>query len=865
MRVGAAIFGISEYSDINLNTGANKLLYASEDVLSFERYVRAAWSTATLLTIECWTDHSATSSEWSSSIERLAAFKLDLFIVYLAGHAFRTEQDNAVFCLADAHGNDGVLTSEEIDRAFESIGAGTSVLFLDCCHAEAVVAGTRFFRVLDGSRARLFLCSARSEQRAWEDSTIQHGLFSNAVIRGLADTSPLSSVDGYVDVDDLFIFVCEDVSKRAFAQKNQARQEPVRGGMSTSRVRMPTASVAELGDQISTYQALATTFRRWLTRAAVFLIAFIVITDLSYQHLMIDSEGDIVARSGLRIFDPLRRMLPGGIIDTGFDRSDLDQNPDANTGAFSKLVNGSLLANRLRYSTAWPTKLGPLLKTEARQKLSIFLHARLDDGADGYNSAVHGPRIEEFLTLKTLDQTMDVDSVKKAFAYDLPNIDLGCWENIVNKIDFTLSNPSTTRFLKELDWHFLVTVDTDDRNKSFGKLLKIVAYRHVADARERASGIRNLKYDGVREFARLADWARSPRFRSVISEIKHPNSWCALSEVFVVALTDDDKAASNAEGILLAQLETYDKAETGDVLNSGAAMALSLLAIVARHRYLEERTVDRVSRFLRTDERGLDGPPEFAEWLTAIAPLMPFPKDTRGFLLDTLSAPMEEHEFKQLTAFEILARNAQHLSEQDRAVVERWAQQNREKFGTFDSYVNGIAYLAASLPDGFVHDYLSSVMARTNSARAIAPPRESWRGDMLISQSDVPEWLAISRIAQGMLLQDHVANELVAFASVASPEETRREALLAVAHQLKVIRTSDWQGLRRTLARFAADGQKRDLLAEATGLHICGETTAEREAHLNEILRIWTMERVPILRIGLAKTLKHAAQCALTR
>ena len=856
MNVAAAIFGISEYSDDILNSGPNKLYYAAADAVSFERYVRAAWAAASRLTIECRTDRAATSTEWSTSIERLSTFKPDLFIAYLAGHAVLADEDNAVFCFADAHDGSGVLTSEELDLGLASIGAGTSILFLDCCHAEALVAGMRFFRRLDGRRARLFLCSARTDQKAWEDAAIQHGLFSNALIRGLADTSPLLSVDGYVGIEDLFVFVSEDVSKRAFADKNQARQEPVRGGVSAYGPRLPAASHASLGDQISTYDALATTVRRWLARATVLLVVFIVVTDLTFQHLLVNADGDIVARSGLRIFDPLRRTLPGGIVDTGFDRSDLNQSEGEDNVAFNALKTGSLVAYRLHTSSAWPAKLRPLLAKKARRALAIFLHAFPDADTDPYDPTFDPPPIAEHLAVLALRHTKDRNAAA-AFVYKLPDFDRECDEDVTNKRDFSQLNPSTSRFLKELDWRLVSAGD-------FRESLRIVAYRYFVRGRELSSGNPVTTYDGVREFKRLAEWARAPQFRTVLRSIEHPQSWCGVGEALVVALNDDPDVAGFAETALLKRLEEQVREVSGDLLGADAQMALSLLAIVANHRTLKDRTVDRVSRFLREDERGLNGRQDFVEWLTAIAPLMPFPKTTRVFLFETLSAPPKEHDFRQTTAFGILARNAQHLADADRALVASWGEDNRNEFHTFDSYANGIAYLAPFLSEEFVQNYLSSVVTRADPARAIAPPQRSWRGDLLITQTHIPEWFAISKIAQHRLLPKRLASQLLTFAAVVAPRDVRREALLAVAYQRDVIRTNDWQGFRRTLIRLSPDGRKRDLLAEAAGLHICGQTPGDREAQLSTVSNIWSKEPVPILRIGLAKTLQHATLCTLT-
>ena len=221
------------------------------------------------------------------------------------------------FAWPDSNLGAGILEAGEFDRAFRQVGAPTSILFLDCCHAEGVIADAKFFHALEDGAARLFLCSSRADQRAWEDIALRHGLFSNAVIAGLADVSPLAGVDGYVDVERLFEFVCEDVAKRAFAAKARERQEPLRGGVSSTRVRLPTASTATLGAQISTYDVVAAAFRRWLIRAAILLLAVFAVSDLSFWHLLVDAQGNVLARSGLPILESFRRVLPGGIIDTG--------------------------------------------------------------------------------------------------------------------------------------------------------------------------------------------------------------------------------------------------------------------------------------------------------------------------------------------------------------------------------------------------------------------------------------------------------------------------------------------------------------------------------------------------------------------
>ena len=865
MRIAAAIFGISAYEDDAIVGSIDRLHYAADDAVSFKRYVEAAYSFASEIAIECFTDSNATFDTWSSSIDRLSSFKPDTFIVYLSGHAIRSEDSNSFFCLADTSGPDSALDIQTIDHALARVGAETSLLFLDCCYAEAIVEQSEFFRSLCGDQARIFLCSARSNQRAWEDSSIQHGLFSNALIRGLADISPLADQTGFVDIDDLFTFVSQDVSTRAFARKERARQEPVKGGLRTSRLRLPTASANVLGSQISTYKAVAISFRRWLIRASVLVFIFVTISDLAIQHLQIRADGSIVVHSGLPIFDPLRRMLPGGIVDTGFDNRDLDRNFDANKDNIKAIEARHLMANRLWKSSAWPTRLGPALTTEARQSLSILLNGSLDRSAIGFDPNFHAPPISSFVALFSLSPRYERQTAEDVFSYALPEMDLKCGDEVDNRIDFPSLLPNTSRFIKELDWRLATPNTLKERQKNFDISTRIVAYRSYTFQREEAQGTNHPQYDAVREFRRLADWAQSLQMPTGSFPIGHIGSWCSLTHTFLSALGRDPEIAVAGEENLLKILRHYKSDVHGDVLPERSAFALSLLAIVAQHRPLNERVVDTVSALLRNDDRGLDGAIDIVNWLEKIAPSSRFPNLTRNFLLETLKAPLMEHDFRQLTAFRILSGNAKFLTDRDRNVIVQWAQQNFSDNYNQDMYAEAVSLLAQNLPPSFVSQYVKSAVSRTDPSRAVEPPERTWRGSLLISTNHVPEWTAISRIGQSIVLPLHVTRGILTFALVFGTNDFGRDAVLALAHQIEEIRENDWNGFRQRLVDLAAEEDTRDVLSQAAGMNICNLPKEERARHINLVREIWSKEKVPFLRISLAKTVQYAALCALTK
>ena len=858
MRVGAALFGVSRYAAQALNDGPNRLQYAADDVRSFASYARAAWANADSLTLRLATDDGASSASWTEAIDILHEARLDLFIGYLAGHGIKRDSDHYHFCLHDADIEDGsqqgIISGADVDHAFARIGARTSILFLDCCHAEGIVAGTFYFRTLNGDRARLFLVSARSDQRAWEDHAVGHGLFSNAVTQGLADGSTIAAPDGFVDVEALFARVSEQVAARAFSRKGRARQEPIRGGATAAPVRLPTASVAALEDQVSTYDALRLSLRRWLQRVLLMTVAATVVTDLSFQHLAVDAEGDIVARSGIHLFDPFRRTLPGGIVDTGFGADDIAQRDEVDTSDYDALREGRLLANRLRGLGGWPTKLGPLLKPRVQASLSLLLSGELPVSAEVFESAMHRPPLDELAARISLKAGETIDSAARNFEYLVPEESLDCAADISRTFDFSHLSPSTTEFLKELDWRMVLA---KDRSRALATAGRLVAYRLHVNVREGSFG-EDPTYDPRSEFARFAAWSTG----SAVSDFD-TGGWCEPVALLFAALGSEGDVAAAAERALVETVRAFDLATHGDAAPTEVEISLMLLAIIAQHRALEGATIDGVARFLREDERGLDGPPIFVQWLSTIAPLTPFPDLTREFLLDALTRPETEFEFRQLSAFEILCRQVLYLDETDRELLLNWRRDNQDEFGTFDSFADGVAFLAPFMPREEIHSQIQDMSARTSAAHALVPLVTNWRGEMMISQTDLPEWMAIARMAQAVDLSPAAKEDLAAYASVAPERAPRTAALLAVAHQNDIIRSRDWPAFRRTLGHSTAEAWRRNLLVDAAATQLCVDSASERRSAFDELIALWKRERAPVIRLGLGRTLQVATLCTL--
>ena len=134
---------------------------------------------------------------------------------------------------------------------------------------------------------------------------------------------------------------------------------------------------------------------------------------------------------------------------------------------------------------------------------------------------------------------------------------------------------------------------------------------------------------------------------------------------------------------------------------------------------------------------------------------------------------------------------------------------------------------------------------------------------MLITTTDLPEWMAIARMAQIVDVSQPVKEELAAYAAIAPRDARRTAALLAIAHQDDAIRSRDWLAFRRALGRSTSEAWRRDLLADAAAMRVSLDAAEERRSDIDELRSLWNRELTPIIRLGLGRTLQLATLCAI--
>jgi hypothetical protein len=268
-----------------------------------------------------------------------------------------------------------VATAEELDRLLSSVQAKRTAFILDCCYAEAVIAGMQYFKTLDGSEARLFIGSSRADQLTWEDDEARHGVFTAHLIDMLnAGDAFRPTVDpDRVQVDaELFPFLCDQVPLYVLDHKG-ARQEPIKGGISSSAMTLPTARLAR---RIQQRTALGTALRRLrqiTTTAIVCVLVGLGLTYVLVYYAEVDRSGEIVLRNGTRWLEPLFQYLPSLRTSTGIDISMLSADTQSRYPVQSGSLGGVWTHVSKTGYRAWYDELRVLIEPRVRENFDAVV------------------------------------------------------------------------------------------------------------------------------------------------------------------------------------------------------------------------------------------------------------------------------------------------------------------------------------------------------------------------------------------------------------------------------------------------------------------------------------------------------------
>ena len=234
-REKALVIGISDYP-----LPIRKLPAVANDVREMARLLSSDKGQFPSKNVQCLADREATHQAVLDGIE--ATFSGvqadDAVFAYLAGHG--EVVGGEYYFIAHDTTAQGIATNgvplKKIKEAFDSSPSQRAFLWLDFCHSGGIIPRdlgvepddreviSRTLEVAQG-QGKLIVAACTPGQKAYESAVVGHGLFTDALLRGLKGEA---KHEGEVTINSLFDYIDK--------QMGSDRQRPMMFGQMTGRV-----------------------------------------------------------------------------------------------------------------------------------------------------------------------------------------------------------------------------------------------------------------------------------------------------------------------------------------------------------------------------------------------------------------------------------------------------------------------------------------------------------------------------------------------------------------------------------------------------------------------------------------------------
>ena len=234
----ALVIGISEYPD-----PAWKLPAVAADVREIAKLLGSRNGTFKDEEVLVLTDAEATSAAIQKALKDVlrTAKAGEAVFVYFAGHGTVDPTDNSFYFVSyDAELSDLAATAVPltgIRDCFDKSASQRAFLWLDFCHCGGILARRlgkspdteqavlrRTLEVVQG-QGKIIFAACTPEQSAYENSSVGHGLFTDALLRGLQGEA---EVDGEVTTNSLYDYIDRTIGSK--------RQRPMMFGHMRGRI-----------------------------------------------------------------------------------------------------------------------------------------------------------------------------------------------------------------------------------------------------------------------------------------------------------------------------------------------------------------------------------------------------------------------------------------------------------------------------------------------------------------------------------------------------------------------------------------------------------------------------------------------------
>jgi hypothetical protein len=857
LRCASVSVGIVDYDDPYYVGSQMRLRHAVTDAEAFRHYMSLAWpsgETQHLLIA----NRQAVYGGLESAIAAAAGDGfLDLFVLYLSGHGDLGEDGLGWFCLCDAKPGTASLDCAALDRCLRPITADSVIVFIDCCHAEAVVSDCSSFISAKSRRARIVAASCRADQRAWEDDGLKRSIFSDVLLRALSTDSPVADAQGQVDLQaQLLPYLRDQIPVAASALKQGNEQDPVTVGLLGGSLMLPVISSRSLGRPLTISQAIRAGVRRFMLTAIGVVAILFAMTDLLIFHLAVDSTGEIIVRPG---FSSTYGVVPVhllGNLDTGISIRQVSSTNDRILAALAAESIWGVATHRDTHGLRpWFGLLQPGLVGSVGQPLRALAfgeYPKLDIDRDS-------PPAVETLFLAQLRAGNPSAIGHVIYPYD-PSVPWACTDQVINQVDFTRLSASPDVLGRDVEW-VAVTAPDDPNARAImlADIVKLVAYRFV---HEKDKDKRLAQFDAfATAIERFAALEPSDAFQSASASFLNQatGTWCDLHATFASLIVGSRQQSLAAESALRKVLETYDRNKQADDASVEQSFAVRGLSRGARHRPLDPTTLQAIEAMLARDGSDVTAITPEMELLTAIATSQELPAGLVNLLWNNLRPESGPGDFAPLISTNLLARNFKFLNSDQRNKFRQWLAAQAPSNVTMSDFHEALGFVA--LVEPITRDQLDLLEKQLSSISRFPPQATNYRGETVVTASGDKAAIALGRVAQSSSLSAEITERLANFAAARTELPGREEIIRGLGRQWLAGAPNLTEVIKNRFNVSSKDAHRRSLEVEVAALVLMHLPASKRARALEALVSAWQKEIEPVQRIALAKLIGSA--CAL--
>lgn len=858
MRYASISIGIVDYAARHYRESNMQLHYAVSDATDFHRYLQQGFvepdEQARHILI---TDRSATAAGLAAAFAQLNAEPIDLLIVYLSGHGEGGDENGGWFCLVDALPGERSLGGAQLDALLHKISAAQVLVVVDCCHAEAVFLGARYFAELGTAQTRLLIASARADQRAWEDATLRRSVFSEVLLRGCSSEFHLQNSSGLIDVERALLpFLREQVVLLTAANKNGQVQEPVTGGLSALPLMLHSVSSEAFGRSLSLADTLRLRLRRILVGAASTTVILLVLTHLMSYHLAADSSGRILVQTGLVLTNALLPPWFQNQVDTGYFVADLDAGNTDFADFVSSLTRGQVrgIASHLDDFglNAWSSHLAAKLAPPLRARYAVLVRGQMVQ----FDKFVSAAPVEEAQFLLSKDHAMSLRQLKFVYPTDRPH-QQPCVREPITIPYFVEQSASSKVYGQEMIWWALSAgLPGGDPLATFDDLIVRAAYRGLF-----TNSVPDRRYEAaVLTLALLMLVSDAPggirsdmqqHATEMLATRCRPYAALALG---LVAPVGDGDAAARAEAVFADEISRFGTGAKNSLSISLQGLSSDALMLLARQRPLNKRTLGVIAEVVGRDSEAVGGVGFVQHLLLELAEHQALPESILQHVDARLAQlPKTGASYEQLGIARVLSRNFRFLSEQRKLALKQLLKRLDDLHSATPEYFEVLGFAGLSGLDANRNAAILS--ARLSPAVLLADPARTFRGDTLLALEEDAAAIGLGRLGQTMKLPQFMQEWLDSVATVRPDLSSRTELIAGLAYQRYGDALNIANAIHRNLASAGASARRRLLEVELACTAMLGRSSQTRNLVQQQLLAKWDAETAPEIRHGLALTI----------